>query len=58
MKQTYLRISDDLHKRLRHEAAENDISLNQCIITLLEEALEVRHASTPNPQHRTEMPPT
>ena len=27
MKQTYLRIPDDLHKRLRHEAAEDDISL-------------------------------
>lgn len=58
MKQTYLRIPDELHKRLRHEAAEDDTSVNQCVLTLLEEALAARRVSAPNPQHRTETPPT
>ncbi len=49
IKQTYLRIPEELHKRLRHEAAEDDVSLNQCILTLLQEALEARHASVPSP---------
>ena len=49
IKQTYLRIPEELHKRLRHEAAEYDTSLNQCIITLLEEALGARRASAPSP---------
>ncbi len=49
IKETYLRVPEELHKRLRHEAAEYDVSLNQCIITLLGEALEARHTSVPNP---------
>lgn len=57
MKQTYLRFPDDLHKRVRHEAAEDDISLNQCVIALLEEALEARRASTPNSRHTQTPPP-
>ncbi len=48
LRQTYLRIPEELHKRLRHEAAEDDVSLNQCIITLLAEALEARRVSAPN----------
>jgi hypothetical protein len=48
---TYVRIEEDLHKRLRHEAAEYDMSLNTCISTLLEEALATRHSSTPTPLH-------
>ena len=50
IKQTYLRMPEELHKRLRHEAAEDDVSLNQCILNLLSEALEARHVSAPNPQ--------
>ena len=57
MKQTYMRFPDELHKRLRHEAAEDDVSMNQCVINLLEEALATRRVSIPNPQHRTETPP-
>ena len=49
IRETYIRVPDDLHKRLRHEAAEYDVSLNQCILTLLQEALEARHASAPIP---------
>ncbi|MBR2208983.1 MAG: toxin-antitoxin system HicB family antitoxin [Synergistaceae bacterium] len=48
IKQTYLRMPEELHKRLRHEAAEDDVSLNQCILNLLSEALEARHASVPS----------
>ena len=44
MKQTYLRMDDDFHKELRHEAAEDDVSLNTCITTLLQEALAARRA--------------
>lgn len=51
MRPTYLRLPESLHKRIRHEAAEDDMSINQCIINLLEEALEARHASVPNQQH-------
>lgn len=50
MRPTYLRFPEALHKRLRHEAAEDDMSMNQCIINLLEEALEARHASVPTQQ--------
>ena len=50
IKQTYLRMPEELHKRLRHEAAEDDVSLNQCILNLLSEALEARHVFAPNPQ--------
>lgn len=49
VKETYIRVPEDLHKRLRHEAAEYDTSLNQCIITLLGEALAARHTSAPSP---------
>ncbi|MBR0075453.1 MAG: toxin-antitoxin system HicB family antitoxin [Synergistaceae bacterium] len=51
IKQTYVRMPEELHKQLRHEAAEDDVSLNQCILNLLSEALEVRHACVPNYQH-------
>ena len=40
IKQTYLRMPEELHKRLRHEAAEDDVSLNKCILNLLAEALK------------------
>jgi|GEM_PF-5704095 len=50
MKQLYLRMKDDFHKELRHEAAEDDVSLNQCILTLLREAMEARRASSPKLQ--------
>jgi hypothetical protein len=56
MRQTYLRIDDELHRRLRHEAAEDDVSLNQCIVNLLQEALEVRHSSPPKSQHTEQTP--
>ena len=49
IRETYLRVPEELHKRLRHEAAEYDTSLNQCIVTLLEEALEARRVSAPSP---------
>ena len=49
IKETYIRVPEELHKRLRHEAAEYDVSLNQCILTLLGEALEARHVSAPSP---------
>ena len=47
MRQTYLRLDDELHRQLRYEAAERDLSMNSCIIALLKEALEVRRASFP-----------
>ena len=50
IRQMYLRMPEELHKRLRHEAAEDDVSLNQCILNLLGEALEVRHVSVPMSQ--------
>lgn len=50
MKQTYVRIPEELHRLLRHEAAEDDVSLNQCILTLLQEALEARRAASPTPE--------
>ena len=50
MRQLYLRMEDDFHKELRHEAAEDDVSLNQCILTLLQEALAARRASSPKLQ--------
>ena len=52
IRQTYVRMPEELHKKLRHEAAEYDVSLNQCIITLLAEALEARRVSAPNAQHK------
>ena len=52
IRQAYVRMPEELHKKLRHEAAEYDVSLNQCIITLLAEALEARHVSAPSVQHR------
>ena len=52
IRRTYVRMPEELHKKLRHEAAEYDVSLNQCIITLLAEALEARHVSAPSVQHR------
>lgn len=52
MRQTYVRMPEELHKQLRHEAAEYDLSLNNCIITLLAEALEARHVSAPNHQRK------
>ncbi len=54
IKQTYLRMPEELHKMLRHEAAEDDVSLNQCILNLLAEALEARHISAPTPQQNFE----
>ena len=56
VKQTYLRMDEDLHKQLRHEAAEDDTSLNKCIVTLLREALAARRVVSPTPQ-RTESRP-
>ncbi len=50
IRQTYLRMPEELHKQLRHEAAEDDVSLNQCIINLLSEALEARHVFVPTYQ--------
>ena len=50
IKQMYVRMPEELHRLLRHEAAEDDLSLNQCILNLLGEALEVRHVSVPTCQ--------
>lgn len=50
IKQMYVRMPEELHRLLRHEAAEDDLSLNQCILNLLSEALEARRASAPMPQ--------
>ena len=47
MRATYLRIEEGLHKQLRYEAAERDESMNACIISLLQEALEARRSSVP-----------
>ena len=38
IKQMYVRMPEELHRLLRHEAAEDDLSLNQCILNLLSEA--------------------
>lgn len=57
MKQCYVRMPEELHKKLRHEAAEDDVSLNQCILTLLQEALEARRAYSPIPQCSEQKPP-
>ena len=51
MKQMALRMPDEIHKRLRHEAVEMDTNLTQCVLRLLEEALVTRHGELPNPQH-------
>ena len=51
MKQIALRMPDEIHKRLRHEAVEMDTNLTQCVLRLLEEALAARHDEPPNPQH-------
>lgn len=56
IKQTYLRIPEEFHKELRHEAAEDDVSLNLCILTLLQEALGARRSSLPKSQ-RTDSKP-
>lgn len=47
MRQAYVRLDDELHRQLRHEAAERDLSMNSCIVILLTEALEARRASFP-----------
>ena len=47
VRQTYLRMPDALHRELRIAAAEEDVSLNTCIVNLLTEALEARRASLP-----------
>lgn len=39
MKQMTLRMPEELHRRVGHEAVERDISVTHCIIALLEEAL-------------------
>lgn len=50
IRQTYLKMPEELHKQLRHEAAEDDVSPNQCILNLLSEALEARRVSVPTYQ--------
>lgn len=52
IRQTYLRIPDELHRTLRITAAEDDVSLNTCMINLLKEALEARHASLPMSEYK------
>jgi predicted HicB family RNase H-like nuclease len=56
IKQLYLRMPESIHKEIRYEAAEDDLSLNSCALNLLQEALEARHASAPNPQQRLSKP--
>ena len=51
MKQIALRMPDEIHKRLRHEAVEMDTNLTQCVLRLLEEALAARHVEPPNLRH-------
>lgn len=51
MKQMALRIPEELHKRVRHEAVERGTNTTQCVIALLEEALAKHHASAPTVQH-------
>ena len=49
MKAVYVRMPDDLHRTIRHVAADDDVSVNKCLLSLIEEALEERRASLPNP---------
>lgn len=47
MKTMYIRMPDDLHKAVRHEAVEEDESGNACVVKLISEALEARRSLTP-----------
>lgn len=51
MKQMTLRIPDNLRKKVGHEAVEREMNVNQCIIVLLEEALEASRLRTPSKTH-------
>lgn len=51
IRQTYIRIPEELHRDLRILAAEEDVSLNTLFISLLTEAKEVRRASSPTLEH-------
>ena len=52
IRQTYLRLPEVLHRELRITAAEDDVSLNACIVNLLTEALEARRASLPKQEQK------
>ncbi|OUO94712.1 toxin-antitoxin system HicB family antitoxin [Cloacibacillus sp. An23] len=54
IRQAYVRMSEDLHKALRIEAAKDDVSLNACIVTLLTEALEARRVFPPIDERKSE----
>ena len=51
IRQTYIRIPEELHRDLRILAAEEDVSLNTLFVSLLKEAKEVRRASAPTLEH-------
>lgn len=52
IRQTYLRMPEALHRELRIVAAEDDVSLNACIVNLLTEALEAHRASFPKQEQK------
>ena len=52
IRQTYLRMPETLHRELRIAAAEDDVSLNACIVNLLTEALEARRVSPPKQEQK------
>ena len=56
IRQAYVRMTEELHKVIRIEAAKDDVSLNTCIVTLLMEALEARHVFLPTGEHMIERP--
>lgn len=51
MSEMYVRLPDALHKNIRHVAADEETSVNKCVIKLLEEALEERRVSVPSRQY-------
>lgn len=56
IRQAYVRMTEELHKVIRIEAAKDDVSLNTCIVNLLMEALEARRVSLPIDEHKIERP--
>jgi len=53
----YVRLPDALHKDIRHVAADEETSVNKCVIRLLEEALEERRVSVPSRQYTAQQRP-
>jgi len=41
MKITTLRVPDDLHKQIRHQALDENVSMNTCILQAIETKTEI-----------------